>query len=136
MFNFCTPIFDMRLDCKSKILRSLHQFCRCSIFSMSSWCKESSSRVDMTHSLCSLLLRTNSSVTETQLNGYNLLPNWCLTYVYSFFYTLPKLIIATIHGMPYFSNSGTKNMAGRWRKYSLSVKVGRRVLAEKLFYRT
>lgn len=57
------PIFEMRLDCNNRIFRSLHQFCRWSIFSISSWCRDSSSSVDMTHSLCSLLLRTNSSDT-------------------------------------------------------------------------
>lgn len=59
-----SPILAIRFDWRSKIRRSRHQFCKCSIFSMFSWCNESSSRVLIRSSLCSDFLRTRSSVTR------------------------------------------------------------------------
>ena len=49
-----------------RILRSLHHLSRCSIFSMSCWCRETSSREKISQSLCSARRRTISSVTGRQ----------------------------------------------------------------------
>jgi len=68
-FNLCKfSRRAIRLDWRRRIFRLRHQFWMCSMASISSWCKEISSRVLIRRSLCSDFLRTSSSVT-TILNG-------------------------------------------------------------------
>ena len=61
------PIFGIRFDWRSKILSSRHQSWTCSIFSIFSWCNETSSRVKMSSSLCSDFFLKSCSVTKIKL---------------------------------------------------------------------
>ena len=67
------PIFGIKLDCRRRIFSSRHQFWIYSIFSIFSWCSESSSRLKMSNSLCSDFFRMSFSVTAINQckNGKN-----------------------------------------------------------------
>lgn len=61
-----SPILGIRLFCRYRIFRFLHQRSMCSIFSMFCWCRETSSREQISLSLCSARFRIISSVTAQQ----------------------------------------------------------------------
>lgn len=85
-FNFDRfSIFAIRLFCKSSIFRSRHQLWIYSIFSMSSWWRDSSSRVPITSSLCSDFLRMSCSVTERWV--------WAKTVIVRVSYLLKREIV-------------------------------------------
>lgn len=64
------PILNIKFDCNSNIFKCLHQFCKFSILVMSSWCKDISSKVPISPSLCSERFLISSIVTKKILTYY------------------------------------------------------------------
>lgn len=65
------PILNIKFDCKNNIFKSLHQFCKFSILVISSWCKDISSKVPISPSLCSERFLISSI--ETVKKSYNII---------------------------------------------------------------